>query len=68
SKTRLTLEQAAKSIETAEMRSRQMTRKLKAVEALPSETAELMLATLEAMDQSVPREASGHDHSLGLSP
>jgi DNA recombination protein RmuC len=45
SKTRLTLEQAAKSIETAEMRSRQMTRKLKTVEALPSETAELMLGT-----------------------
>jgi DNA recombination protein RmuC len=45
SKTRLTLEQAAKSIENAEVRSRQMTRKLKSVEALPSETAELMLGT-----------------------
>jgi DNA recombination protein RmuC len=45
SKTRQTLEQAAKNIETAEMRSRQMTRKLKTVEALPSETAELMLGT-----------------------
>jgi DNA recombination protein RmuC len=45
SQTRLTLEKAAKSIETAEMRSRQMTRKLKSVEALPSETAELMLGT-----------------------
>jgi DNA recombination protein RmuC len=43
SQTRLTLEKAAKSIESAEMRSRQMARKLKTVEALPSETAELML-------------------------
>jgi DNA recombination protein RmuC len=43
SQTRLTLEKAAKSIEGAEVRSRQMARKLKSVEALPSETAELML-------------------------
>ena len=43
SKTRQTLETAAKHIETAEMRSRQMTRKLKSVEALPSEAASLML-------------------------
>ncbi|WP_426190262.1 DNA recombination protein RmuC [Massilia sp. DWR3-1-1] len=43
SNTRLTLEKAAKNIENAEMRSRQMARKLKSVEALPSETAELML-------------------------
>ena len=41
--TRLTLEKAAKNIETAEMRSRQMARKLKSVEALPSEAAQLML-------------------------
>jgi len=45
SKTRQTLEQAAKNIEHAEVRSRQMARKLKSVEALPSETAELMLGT-----------------------
>jgi DNA recombination protein RmuC len=45
SNTRLTLEKAAKSIESAEVRSRQMARKLKSVEALPSETAELMLGT-----------------------
>ena len=44
-KTRLTLEAAAKNIESAEVRSRQMARKLKSVEALPSETAELMLGT-----------------------
>jgi DNA recombination protein RmuC len=41
--TRLTLERAAKNIENAEVRSRQMARKLKSVEALPSEAAQLML-------------------------
>ena len=41
--TRATLERAAKNIETAEMRSRQMARKLKSVEALPSEAAQLLL-------------------------
>jgi DNA recombination protein RmuC len=54
SKTRLTLEQAAKSIESAEVRSRQMARKLKSVEALPSETAELMLGTESADADSDP--------------
>ncbi|MES2323800.1 MAG: DNA recombination protein RmuC [Pseudomonadota bacterium] len=43
SQTRLTLEKAAKNIENAEVRSRQMARKLKTVEALPSEAAQLML-------------------------
>jgi len=41
--TKLSLERAAKNIETAETRSRQMARKLKSVEALPSEAAQLML-------------------------
>jgi DNA recombination protein RmuC len=41
--TRMTLEKAARHIESAEVRSRQMTRKLKSVEALPSEAAQLML-------------------------
>ena len=41
--TKQTLERAAKNIETAELRSRQMTRKLKSVEALPSEAAQMML-------------------------
>jgi DNA recombination protein RmuC len=41
--TKLTLEKAAKNIESAEVRSRQMARKLKSVEALPSEAAQLML-------------------------
>ena len=41
--TKQTLERAAKTIENAELRSRQMTRKLKSVEALPSEAAQMML-------------------------
>jgi DNA recombination protein RmuC len=43
SQTKLTLERAAKNIENAEVRSRQMAKKLKSVEALPSEAAQLML-------------------------
>ena len=41
--TKLALERAAKNIESAEVRSRQMARKLKSVEALPSEAAQLLL-------------------------
>ena len=41
--TRQTLERAAKNIESAEVRSRQMAKKLKSVEALPSEAAQQML-------------------------
>ena len=41
--TKLTLERAAKNIESAQVRSRQMAKKLKSVEALPSEAAQLML-------------------------
>jgi len=47
--TKATLERAAKNIEQAETRTRQMSRKLKSVEALPSETAQLLLGT-EAHD------------------
>jgi len=47
--TRNTLERAAKNIEQAETRTRQMTRKLKSVEALPSEAAQLLLGA-EAAD------------------
>jgi DNA recombination protein RmuC len=43
--TKTTLERAAKNIEQAETRTRQMTRKLKSVEALPSETAQMLLGT-----------------------
>lgn len=41
--TKQTLEKAARNIEKAEVRSRQMARQLKSVEALPSEAAQLML-------------------------
>jgi DNA recombination protein RmuC len=52
--TKLTLERAAKNIETAETRSRQMARKLKTVEALPSEAAQLLLgAELDKSDLEV---------------
>ena len=43
--TKLTLERAAKNIESAETRSRQMARKLKTVEALPSEQAQLLIGS-----------------------
>lgn len=43
SQTKLALERAAKNIESAEVRSRQMARKLKSVEALPSDAAQLLL-------------------------
>ncbi len=43
--TKATLERAARNIEQAETRTRQMTRKLKSVEALPSEAAQLLLGT-----------------------
>jgi DNA recombination protein RmuC len=43
SATKQTLERAARNIESAEVRSRQMARKLKSVEALPSEAAQLLL-------------------------
>jgi DNA recombination protein RmuC len=41
----MTLERAAKNIEQAETRSRQMARKLKSVEAMPSEAAQRLLGT-----------------------
>jgi DNA recombination protein RmuC len=43
--TRLTLERAAKNIEQAETRSRQMSRKLKSVEALPADVAQQLLGS-----------------------
>lgn len=49
--TKLTLERAAKNIESAETRSRVMARKLKSVEALPSEQAQLLMgAELDKSD------------------
>lgn len=51
SKTRETLERAAKNIEQAETRSRQMARKLKTVEALPADDAVRLLGdVLPALD------------------
>ncbi|SFA91310.1 DNA recombination protein RmuC [Collimonas sp. OK607] len=41
--TKLTLERAAKNIDQAEVRTRQMARKLKSVEALPSDAAQRLL-------------------------
>ena len=49
--TKATLERAAKNIEQAETRTRQMSRKLKSVEALPPEAAQLLLGT-EASDSA----------------
>jgi DNA recombination protein RmuC len=46
--TKLTLERAAKNIESAETRSRMMARKLKTVEALPSEQAQLLIGGADA--------------------
>ena len=43
--TKMTLERAAKNIEQAETRSRQMARKLKSVEALPADAAQRLLGT-----------------------
>ncbi|MYM73360.1 DNA recombination protein RmuC [Duganella sp. FT134W] len=52
--TKLTLERAAKNIESAETRSRVMARKLKTVEALPSEQAQLLMgAELDKSDLDI---------------
>ena len=47
SATKQTLERAARNIESAEVRSRQMARKLKSVEALPSEAAQMLLGAAD---------------------
>lgn len=52
SATKLTLERAARNIESAQVRSRQMARKLKSVEALPSEAAQLLLGTQAETEDS----------------
>ena len=46
--TKVALERAAKNIDQAEVRTRQMTRKLKDVEALPSDTANSLLSDMAA--------------------
>jgi DNA recombination protein RmuC len=52
--TKATLERAAKNIESAETRTRQMTRKLKSVEALPADVAQQLLGA----DGDNPLEAA----------
>jgi DNA recombination protein RmuC len=58
SATKTALERAAKNIEKAETRTRQMTRKLKSVEALPTDTAQNLLGTadneLDTEEESEP--------------
>lgn len=57
-RTRDTLERAARNIEQAEVRSRQMARKLRKVEALPSEAAEQLLGLPEEDDgEAGPKDA-----------
>lgn len=52
-KTKATLESAAKNIENAEVRTRQMTRKLKSVEALPGEAANKLLGMDKEAEEDV---------------
>src|SRR5450830_173978 len=59
--TKVALERAAKNIEQAETRTRQMSRKLKSVEALPSDTAQKLLGTGEV---EVDAEGDGQSELL----
>ncbi|MFP5392755.1 MAG: DNA recombination protein RmuC, partial [Gammaproteobacteria bacterium] len=52
--TKLTLEKAARNIESAQVRSRQMARKLKSVEALPPGAAERMLGAAAELEADEP--------------
>jgi DNA recombination protein RmuC len=52
--TKSTLEKAARNIDMAETRSRQMARKLKSVEALPSEAAQRLLGG--SLDESEDKD------------
>lgn len=61
--TKTTLERAARNIESAEVRSRQMARKLKSVEALPAEAALLMLGAADAADGADAAEADADSAS-----
>ena len=57
-KTRDTLVRAARNIEQAEVRTRQMERKLRTVEALPGEIAEQLLGTTGAMGAGTTTDAA----------
>lgn len=50
--TKVALEKAAKNIDQAEVRTRQMTRKLKNVEALPTDTAQSLLGTANETNET----------------
>jgi DNA recombination protein RmuC len=52
--TKKTLERAVSNIEQAEVRTRQMNRKLKAVEALPTDSAQAVLG----LEAALPTEAT----------
>jgi DNA recombination protein RmuC len=58
--TKTTLERAAKNIEKAETRTRQMTRKLKSVEALPVESAQSLLGTADTESDTDDEEGQTH--------
>lgn len=64
SATKVALERAAKHIEKAETRTRQMTRKLKTVEALPVDTAQQLLGT---QDNDSEADAAADDDLGSLS-
>jgi len=51
-KTRKKLDEASSTIEAAETRTRVMTRKLKAVEALPEERAQALLPGVTSDDEA----------------
>ena len=50
--TRKTLERAARSIDDAQVRTRQMSRKLKKIEALPEERAQELLGMTKLPDET----------------
>ncbi|SOZ13593.1 putative DNA recombination protein, rmuC family; putative exported protein [Cupriavidus taiwanensis] len=63
-KTRDTLERAARNIEQAEVRTRQMARKLRTVEALPGEAAQQLLGLgLEAAADGTPENTNNAENS-----
>ncbi|KAI3589887.1 DNA recombination protein RmuC [Cupriavidus sp. U2] len=64
-KTRDTLVRAARNIEQAEVRTRQMERKLRTVEALPGEIAEQLLGTSGRIGAETAPEIAPADESAG---
>ena len=58
-KTRDTLERAARNIEQAEVRTRQMERKLRTVEALPGESAQALLGLAAVPDEAAQERQEG---------